>query len=253
MAMFEVEVRRVQRLTPHLVRITFGAESLRDFRVDGPDQRFKLLLPRPGQSALLLPMEGDWYQSWRQMPTATRPVMRTYTIRAARPGLAEVDVDFVLHGSPGPAARWAGAAAPGDRVALYGAWAEYEVGPSVRWQLILGDHTALPAIGAILERMPSDALAEVLVEVDGPAERLELRAPAGVSVGWLSSTPGRPGQALVRAVQALPPESSWDYAWLAADRDTVGVVRRHLVDDRGLRPTDIMFMGYWRTDGAIDE
>jgi len=253
MAMYPATVSRTQRLTPHLVRVTLSGDELRGFRDDGPDQRFKLLLPLAGQDRPVIPDPASWYDSWLAMAPDVRPVLRTYTIRAARPERGEVDVDLVLHEPAGPASRWAAKATVGDQVALYGAWAEYEVSESVGRQLIVGDHTALPAIGAICERMPEDTGADVVIEVSGPADQLPIATPQGVSVRWLSSVEAGPGAALVDAVKSFPAGQEWGYAWVAADRDTVATVRRHLVKRRGLSPADIMFMGYWRTDGAIDD
>jgi NADPH-dependent ferric siderophore reductase len=253
MAVYDVAVSRSERITPHLVRVTFGAEELRGFRDDGPDQRFKLMLPRPGQTQPILPDRQDWYASWLAMPAATRPVLRTYTVRTARPDQAEMDVDFVLHDPAGPASRWAANARPGDRVGLCAAWAEYEVPPQTQRQLIVGDHTALPAISAICERMTAGTRADVVIEVPGAADQLPIRTPVDPPVRWLHREPGRPGTALLEAVLALPAEPTWEYAWVAADRETVAAIRRHLVTHRGLAPTSIMFMGYWRTDGAIDD
>ena len=55
MGLHAVTVVGVRRLTPHLVRITLGAPTLQGFRDDGPDQRFKLMLPRAGQRRPALP------------------------------------------------------------------------------------------------------------------------------------------------------------------------------------------------------
>ena len=252
MSRYVVTVVRTLRLSPHMVRVTLGSEDLRGFRDDGPDQRFKLMLPLPGQTAPILPDPDDWYASWQQMPEDVRPVLRTYTVRQARPSEAELDVDFVLHEPAGPACRWAAAAACGDTVGIQGAWAEYEALAGATHQLIVGDHTALPAIAAIGEQLTPDAQADVVVEVPDPADVLPLTVPPGVRVNWVVTHPDGPGRALAEAVEALPPSSHWDYAWVAADKDSVARLRRHLIDARGLVPSQIMFMGYWRTDGAID-
>lgn len=252
MDMFEVRVRAVRHLTPHLKRITLADDALRGFRDDGPDQRFKLLLPRPGQDRPRIPTPDDgWYAEWKAMAPDERPVMRTYTVADARPHLGELDVDMIVHGhGGGPGSSWAGRAAPGDRVALYAAWAEYEVDPAAD-QLIAGDLSAVPAIGAILRRMPAEARARVLIET-APADRLELATDAAVRIDWIDALPGEPGAALRRAVSAATAERLPDYAWVAADQATVARIRRHLVRQRGLAPEQVMFMGYWRTDGAID-
>ncbi|MBA8794449.1 NADPH-dependent ferric siderophore reductase [Friedmanniella endophytica] len=251
MAMYDATVVRTTRLTPHLVRITLGDERLRDYRDDGPDARFKLLLPRPGQTAPMLPPEQDWYDHWRAMDPAVRPVMRTYTVRAVRPEVAELDIDVVLHEPAGPACRWAASAQPGDRVGVFAGWAEYEVEPGVR-QLIAGDHTALPAVAGIGERLGENDRATIVVEVPGPEDVLALQVPAGVEVTWVFTRPGDPGAALHDALTALPADRVGDYVWVCAEQAAVARIRRHLVRDRGLSPDQVMWMGYWRTGGQID-
>ena len=197
------------------MRITLAGEQLRDFRDDGPDQRFKLLLPRDGQEAPVLPEPDNWYDEWRAMDENVRPIMRTYTVRTARPEQAGLDIDVVLHEPAGPACRWAAAAKPGDRVGVYAAWAEYEV--------------------------------------PGGDDILDLDLPAEVGIRWVFTRPGEPGAALRQALTDLPNDQQWDYAWVCADQSTVAELRRHLVQRRGLTPSQVMFMGYRRTDGAIDE
>ncbi|MFI2236314.1 siderophore-interacting protein [Streptomyces chrestomyceticus] len=100
-----IEVTAVRRLSPHLVRITFGGPDLAGFRLNAPDQQVKLYFPRPGQRAPRLPeapADGDlmrWYQAFRTIPEDERPWMRSYTVRAHHPGTGTIDIDFVLHGT----------------------------------------------------------------------------------------------------------------------------------------------------------
>ncbi len=253
MGMHAVSVERVRRLTPHLVRITLAAPSLAAFQDDGPDQRFKLLLPRPGQRRPLVPDAESWYQAWQAMPEHERPVMRTYTIRKARPEAGEVDVDVVLHGDSGPASAWASRVTPGDEVAIYAAYGEHDPPPDAAWQLIAADHTALPAAAAILERLPETGVPVIaLIAVADAGEELSLQAPPGVGLRWLHTVPGRPGRALREAVAATPLPAGPGYAWVCADTETVKGVRRDLVTHREMPAERVMFMGYWRTDGPID-
>ena len=253
MGLHAVTVRQVRELTPHLVRITLAAASLSGFLDDGPDQRFKLILPRAGQPRPLLPDPGDWFGSLQAMPADTRPVIRTYTIRYARPERGEVDVDIVLHGDSGPASAWAGRAAVGDEVGIYAAWGEYEAPPDADWQLLVADHTALPAAAAILERQaPSGQRILVLLEVLDAAEQLPLSAPPGAEVRWLHTGTGQPGAALTQAVHDLDLPTGPGYAWVCADATTATAVRRELVSHRRMPSNAVMFMGYWRTDGPVD-
>ncbi|WFP16135.1 siderophore-interacting protein [Citricoccus muralis] len=62
------------------------------------------------------------YLKYLTLPQGTRPVIRSYTVRAFRqaaPGLpAETDVDFLVHGDDGVAGPWAVAVQPGTEVAM---------------------------------------------------------------------------------------------------------------------------------------
>ena len=246
--MYEARVRAVRQLTPHLRRITLQDEGLTSFRDDGPDQRFKLLLPRPGQERPLVPDSGPgWYVSWKAMAAHERPVMRTYTVAEARPDVGELDVDMIVHpDGGGPGSTWAGRAEPGDRVAMYAAWAEYEAPDPSADQLIAGDLSALPAIAAIVRRLPESARGRVLVETRSE-DRLPMPTPDGVALDWVEARADAPGAELRRAVTAATASRTPGYAWVAADRDTVGRIRRHLVHGRGMPSDRVMFMGYWRT------
>jgi NADPH-dependent ferric siderophore reductase len=162
---FDASVATVRRLGPSSVRLTLTGPELAGFGAAGCDQRFKLVLSRDDAGLDRLRGRGqDWYQQYCAMPEEQRPVIRTYTVRAVRPERAELDVDVVLHGveegCAGPAASWAAAAAPGDRITLLGPdrpgsgrpWGvEWAPPPAARTLLLAGDETAVPAVCAILE------------------------------------------------------------------------------------------------------
>ena len=209
-SIFRVRPVRVATLSPHLVRVSFGTDphppagsaTLREFADNGYDQRIKLILPPAGGDLNGLSGGADWYRRLRGMPEATRPVVRTYTVRAVRSAGtedAQVDVDLVLHGVAGPASAWAsrlladGARLPAFQAALLGPDARF-----VGWHgglefvtdvtddlLIVGDETAMPAIAGILERLPKRATGTVLIEVPEPGDRLDLAAPDGMRIDWL--------------------------------------------------------------------
>nr|MDT0660376.1 siderophore-interacting protein [Micromonospora sp. DSM 115978] len=288
---FAVRVGRLRRLSPSFLRVTFTGPDLRDFADNGYDQRIKLILPLPDGGLDHLPTGPDWYQRWRDLPAQRRNPIRTYTVRAVRPGAAEADVDIVLHGDAGPASRWANRVAPGDRAALVGPDArfpglrggiEFRPPAHAKTMLLAGDETAVPAICAILERLPPDTVGEALLEVPTAADALPVDAPPGVPVRWLARDGARPGGRLVPAVTdagrrllgqpARPGQEVsevdvdagilWDvaagpdgaplvdstelYVWLAGEAGVVRTLRRHLVTERGVDRRSVAFMGYWR-------
>src|SRR5262245_51240519 len=107
------QVGQTKQLTPHLKRMTIAAEELHGFPWHGPDQWFRLFLPREGQAQPVLPTSADdWWPQIVAMPEEIRPWVRNYTVRHLRPELGELDIDFVLHGDVGPASRWLCGPAP---------------------------------------------------------------------------------------------------------------------------------------------
>lgn len=211
---FPVQVARLQRLSPSFLRVTFTGVDLDEFSTNGHDQRIKVMLPLPGRDISDCPSDPDWYGAWRALPEDRRMPIRTYTVRALRPEVREVDVDFVLHGATGPASAWAETATVGDEVVLIGPNARFP-GPTggFEWHppadasclLIAGDETAVPAICAIVESLPAGRRAHVLLEVPVAGDALNIAAPAGVEVTWLprwteGSTPAPRGERLTAAV-----------------------------------------------------
>ncbi|NJP33654.1 siderophore-interacting protein [Micromonospora thermarum] len=287
--MFTVEARAVRRLSPSFVRVTFTGPDLDRFADNGYDQRIKLAFPLPGERGARLPEGPDWYARWRALPEHERNPIRTYTVRAVRPELSEVDVDLVLHGDGGPASRWARRVRPGDGIAILGPDAGFDGDhggiefrpPAAGHLLLAGDETAVPAICAILERLPVTAEGRVLLEVPEADDVLPVTAPPGVTVSWLARRGDRHGARLVPAVSDaaaallagatggaeepvadvdVDAEILWEvpapaapvpvYAWLAGEAGVIRALRRHLVTERGLARSAVAFMGYWRIGRA---
>lgn len=223
---FPVQVAQLHRLSPSFLRVTFTGAELDAFASNGVDQRIKVVLPLPGSSIAEFPDGPDWYGAWRALPAERQMPIRTYTVRAARPEVREVDVDFVLHGATGPASAWAESAAIGDEVVLIGPNARFE-GPTggFEWHppvdasclLIAGDETAVPAIAAIVETLPPGQRAHVLLEVPTAGDVLNLAAPAGVELTWLprvsgDGAPAPRGELLTAAVRAAVTDLADDLA-----------------------------------------
>lgn len=244
---FRATVARVVRLTPHFTRVTFGGDELAGFGTAGLDQRVKVVLPLPGTGFADFPEVDDWYGAWRELPTERRNPFRTYTIRAVRPELREVDIDFVAHGDAGPGSAWATRAQAGDEIILVGP-DELSEGRTIGidWRpgavdtvLLAGDETAAPAICAILESLPADASGAAIIEIPSADDALAVRSPEGVEVRWLPRAGGRAhGERLVPAVRDWVART----CWLRDCADPVGaaaeVARRTLAELEGTADAD---------------
>lgn len=237
---FDVEVRRVQRLSANFQRITFAGSCLAEFGVQGQthDLRIKVVVPSVDAAGRQVAVpdfdcsDTGWYRNWLQLDAGVRGSMRTYTVRAARCSGAEpeIDVDFVLHfdeqGKGGPASSWAAAAQPGDRVSIIGPNAAHcitaESYGGIEWRpgmarhiLLAGDETAVPAITAILESLPEDVTGHALLEVPAASDMQPVDTKSSVRVTWLFRGARAHGELLDAAVRdavALPGWASVDGA-----------------------------------------
>lgn len=233
---YPVQVRRVQRLTPRMVRVTFAGEELASFGRPGPASHIKLIFsadaPGAGESA----------------EVAGRPTMRTYTPRRFDADAREIDVDFVIHGE-GPASAWAEQAAVGQRLTIAGPGRSYAVDSAADWYVLAGDDTAIPAIGTILESLPSSVKALVLLEVaDGAEEHAAQVRSANTEIRWLQRGPDarNAGRELEAAVRRIELPAGRGRIYVACESDAMRRIRRHLLLEREFPRDHLVTRGYWR-------
>lgn len=238
-----LEVRHTEWLTPHMIRVVAGGDGLAGFPDTSYTDRYvKLLFPREGV-AYPEPFDADAIRA--EMPRELWPVMRTYTVRALDLPTQLMTIDFVYHGDEGIAGPWAAAARPGDVLRLLGPGGAYTPDADVDWHLMVGDESALPAIGAACERVPDGTHVLALLEVADAGELQELESPGKIDVRWLYRDADAPDQLLdaVRAAE-FPPGSV--HAFVHGEAGFVRDVRRHLVDERGVPRELLSVSGYWR-------
>ncbi|OLT17480.1 NADPH-dependent ferric siderophore reductase [Pseudonocardia sp. CNS-139] len=238
-----LEVRRTERLTPHMIRVVAGGGDIAAFP-DTPytDRYVKLLFPRPG---VAYPEPFDIEQIRAAMPREQWPSMRTYTVRALDHSAGELTIDFVHHGDEGIAGPWAAAARPGDVLRLLGPGGAYAPEPEAEWHLMVGDESAIPAIGAACERVPAGRPVLAVLEVADAAEEQVLRTSGDLRAVWLHRDGTAPDQ-LVAAVRDLAFPAGRVQAFVHGEAGFVREVRRHLVDERGVPRDHLSVSGYWR-------
>lgn len=247
-----LDVLTVQRITPHLVRVTLGGDDLEGFNSPGFDDHAKLFFPDENTGALTLPTAGPDGPIW---PEGAKPTMRDYTPRRFDAKTRTLEIDFALH-LAGPATRWAEQAKPGQRLGVGGPRGSFIVPTDFDGHLLIGDDTALPAIFRRLGELPASARAVVLAEVDGPEDHVALPSAADVEVIWVHRGGGSgTSTGSVRTEAAIPlldalretrlPAGDF-HAWIGCESAAAKALRAHLVDERGANPKWIRASGYWR-------
>ncbi|OZM82966.1 NADPH-dependent ferric siderophore reductase [Pseudonocardia sp. MH-G8] len=249
-------------LSPSFVRLTVTGSQLALFAAHGRDQRIKILVPHDGYPVELGPgpeplPEAEWRTLWRALAAGRRPVLRSYTVSAARPERQEVDLDVFLHTRPGPASAWATSARVGDRVLLSGPDARRgRPTHGIQWRpgtatsvLLAGDETAIPAMRGILASLGPGIRGQLIAEV---ADRADA---AGLTTAHAHVT----GAVCVRGVSTLQSAAeAWSqvhgeqaarhgeafYAWVATESTRAARIREALTD-AGIAPDRIHTQGYW--------
>jgi NADPH-dependent ferric siderophore reductase len=263
-ALRELEVARVVDVTPGMRRITLTGDQLGsfagsdgttfpEFASSGFDDSVRLIFPYPGESEPVVPVYKDGKYRWPADPPA---LWRVYTVRRYDAHARELDIDFVKHGV-GVATTWAYRAKPGDRLHVGGPSVSSGRPEGYDWFLIVGDDTAIPAIGRLLGELPDETHAEVYIEVAEEAHRTDLPARPGVEVTWIVRHGQAPGTQplLLQAVREAGRREGSMFAWLAGEQSVVRDLRRYLIEERGVDKSDIDFTGYWRRAEvvALDE
>lgn len=212
--LFDVTLLRRTQLSPSLCRFTFSGADVAGMRTCAPDQRIKVFFPdAAGKPPSLSP--GTWLADYQALNPADRPPRRTYTIRALRSAIHEVDIDFVLHGSTGPASRWALSATPGDKLQIVAPDGGFEGDPGgYEWRppqpldrlLLLADETALPAVAGILEALAGTShppATEAHLEVPTVGDCLALPTWPSLRLHWAvrEGSPCAPGAFLIDAAR----------------------------------------------------
>ncbi|WP_193107146.1 SIP domain-containing protein [Brachybacterium sp. FME24] len=282
MLAFEPTVIAKQQLGQSLVRFTFSSADLAHFGTNSHplDLRIKMIIPGPEASAdhfasvrpgaVLDPAtHAEWYRTWLQIDPRDRGWLRTYTVRdlraAGHPGNLgadpEIDVDFVLHLDPeqtpgsGVAARWADAAQVGDTLCLLGP-NKHLVGPdyggiefrpgTARTVLLVGDETAVPAIGSILESLPASISGHALIEVPDASDQQRILTRSGVQVRWLPRGDRPHGELLGVEVERLMSENAQAFRPADGTGDQAGGVT-DVMDVTDLEDIDVDQNILWET------
>lgn len=244
-----LEVLGKTRVTPNLMRILLGGEQIDQLAYnDSTDKYVKLLLADPS-SGLTPPYDLD---ALRESSPELLPALRTYTVRSWDRQTGKIALDFVLHGDgelDGIAARWADSALPGDLVAMRGAGGGYAPDPAATSHLLIGDHSALPAIASALEAMAEDARGLALIHLDHAEDSLNLAAPDGLEVRYLIGE----REQLVEAVTAFDvPDPEGVQVFAHGERGIVKQLRRELVKVKGIPRDRVSISAYWAL-GRIED
>lgn len=215
----QLTVVRTERTTPALVRITLGGADLHDFVSLGFDDHVKVFIPGTDPSAV---------------------EMRDYTPLRYDRAACELDLEFVLH-EAGAASDWAAQAVPGQLLQVGGPKGSMLLPEDLRWLLMVGDATALPAMTRALAGWPSHCMGQLAVLMPSVAERRGLGLPDEVRLHWLDNE-----ASALDFLQGWAPPPGPGFVWCAGEAQQVNGWRDVLISRPGVRADRIKASAYWK-------
>ena len=241
-------VQHVQHLTPKMLRVAVAGADLAGFTSLGFDDHVKLFVPEPG-AELVLPTMGP---DGPVFPAgAPRPALRDYTPRRYDVADGILYIDFVIHDA-GPATTWAAQVRPGQVLGVGGPRGSFIIPTEFDWHLLIGDETALPAIGRRLEELPANTRALVVAEVESAGEELKFTSAAPFEMIWVhrGGLPAGEATPLLDRLHSLSFPPGDYFAWIAAETQVARAVRQYLLIERGTDKQSLKAAGYWRRGGT---
>lgn len=242
----ELTVTGTSWVTPGIRRVHFRSDDLSAFaESDATDRYVKIVFLKPGVD---YPRPLDVRALRGTLPPEQMPDVRTYTALFPDVEAGTLAIDFVVHGDEGIAGPWAARAEVGDTLLVNGPGGAYRPNPEADWHLLVGDESALPAIIAALDRLPSDAAAQVILLVDDADHEPRLSPPAGAVVQYVHR--GDEGDAdarLLAAVRDLAWPDGRVHAFVHGEAEVVmHGIRPFLLREKGLSRDQVSISGYWR-------
>jgi NADPH-dependent ferric siderophore reductase len=217
-------VREAKRLTPTMQRIVLEGRDLDDFVSKAPDDHIKVFVPTES---------GEVER-------------RDYTPRRFDPSARTLAIDFALHDG-GPVTTWATQAKLGDALEIGGPRGSMLVPWTFDWWLLIGDETALPAIGRRIEEAPAGTKMISVAAVSGPDDEQRFETRAEHTALWARRPMERATdpEPLLAALANVSFPTGDGFIWVAAEAKVARAVREYINVTRGHPRAWTKASGYW--------
>ena len=214
----DVEVARVEAVSPQFLAVTFAGAALEGFTSLSFDDHLKFMFVGPS---------GEVHR-------------RDYTPRHFDAARRELTIEFALHAG-GLASDWARQAQPGMPATIGGPRGSMIIPTDFDWHLLVGDATALPAIHRRLEELPPGARVQVIAHAPTPDDQRTMTTRADAQVRWVSSA-----NELVGAVRGLELPAGEGFVWCAGEAAVMARMRDLLTTDKGHPREAMRVAAYWK-------
>ncbi|PHR61854.1 MAG: NADPH-dependent ferric siderophore reductase [Robiginitomaculum sp.] len=222
-----LDVISVKDITPNMRRIVLHSPELHDFVSSSPDDHVKLFFPSG----------------------AEKPLMKDYTPRSFDTEANTLTIDFAMHelDDIGPATLWALNAKRGTQLTIGGPRGSAVISDAFDWYLLIGDETALPAIGRRIEESRAKCDVISLVVVDSELEKQTFVSKANWTGHWVFRDIDGQDDAenLSKLIASIIPSSGNGFVWIAAEAIVAKSLRAYMVDTQNFSINSVKASGYW--------
>mgnify|MGYP001021144324 CR=1 FL=1 len=174
-------IKEKLHISPNYIRVILEGD-MQVYQAARVGDNNKVIVPNPSTKEINL----------NPFSSEIRPIVRTYTMRAIDFENNLMTIDFVAHGTDGPASAWAINGQKGDQLGVLMKTKSKALFVPSDTYVLIADHTALPVVSVILEQLPNDAKGIAFIEVATQEDILSLTKPEGIQIEWLiNSHPGK--------------------------------------------------------------
>ena len=238
------EVQTIERLSPSIIRLVFGGGELENFVSTPFTAQYINGYFSPPKAPYSVPFDPE---QARTTGDDFRPRPRRFTVRKWDAEKKLLAIDLVTHGDEGYAGTWAQRAKIGDRFQFKGPNGAYRPNPEVDWHLLAGAESALPAISASIESLPTSKPCVAIVVVDGPEYEITIQSDIGLKLIWLyRSKVLEPEKVLPNAIKNFEFLDGQYDVFVHGEAGEVREIRKYLITDRGIDESNASISPYWR-------
>ena len=171
--------------------------------------------------------------------------MRDYTPRCFDTERGKISIDFAMHDA-GVATKWAATAKIGDRLEIGGPGGSAVIPTDFDWYWLIGDETALPAIGRWLGEAPAGLVVTTAVIIDSEDDRQIISTKAKWTPIRLPRNGAKDDAGLLQTTLARHELPLGDgFVWIAAEGSVARTLRTYVIDHRQHRREWTKAAGYW--------
>ncbi len=230
-----IKVVESYKLTPHLQRIRFTGEDLKDFPRDEEGAYVKVII---GQTKKEIELSGK------------RPKMRSYTIADFDDKNHVLTLDFMIGHHEGFTSHWAANAKVDDEIVIAGPGPRKIYDFPETDYLLFGDLTSVNAIFAYLKRAPKLATGDAYIAISSDEDKLAIDFDNGINLHWIDINED---QYFLKELKSYQHLTDRTIVFGAGEADEVKFIRQFLKDKFNNVLDHHYLSGYWKQNKTDEE